>query len=404
MEISFKDLHLIEPLLQSLVDENYLKPTEIQSKAIPIALEGCDMVARAQTGTGKSAAFCLPLLQHIHNMVKNDGHHGIKGLILAPTRELATQISRSLDCYGRYTLVNHTAIYGGIPRKVQIDYLSRDIDILVATPGRLLDLVEKGYVNLNHISHFVLDEADSMLNLGFLTDVEKIINLLPDNKQMMLFSATIPYEITNLINKILERPIQINASIKKIATDSIQQQLYRVSQSDKTNLLLYHLKMLNVKSAFIFVDTKQKASQIADLLTSEGFKAEAIHSDRSQRERQETLDRFKNHAINLLVATDVVARGIDVENVSHVFNFELPQECDNYIHRIGRTGRAGNEGVAITYCEPANIKKLRNIERHIKQQMPVIDTHPYMSLALIQKFMQRDNNTASCSKNKRKKK
>lgn len=392
--MSFRNLNLIDPILLSLAEEGYTEPTDIQYQAIPLILSGRDMVACAQTGTGKSATFCLPLLQKLHLEKSREGHVGIRALILAPTRELAVQISNSFSVYGRHTCLNHTAIYGGIPRKVQIDYLSRDIDILVATPGRLLDLVDKGIVKLDHISHMVLDEADSMLKLGFLEEVEKVIKLLPSDRQTLLFSATMPYEIHNLVKSILRDPVSITATPKELAAVNVEQQLYWVESKEKPDILLHLLKMTEIESAFIFVATKQGADKIAEFLNGEGFKAEAMHGDRSQRERQEALERFKNREVNLLVATDVMARGIDVDKVSHVFNMELPQECDNYVHRIGRTGRAGNDGIAITFCDPSEMEKLRKIEKLIKHKIKTIDLPPYMNLSLRRKLFEAETNLA----------
>ena len=366
-------------------ETGYETPTDIQQQAIPVVLSGRDMMACAQTGTGKSAAFCLPLLQQVHLLKEQDGHAGIRSLILAPTRELAVQISESLTTYGQHTGLNHTAIFGGIPRKVQMDYLSRDIDILVATPGRLLDLMDREIVSLAQVSHFVLDEADTMLNLGFLKEVEQVINRLPEHRQTLLFSATLPYEIKMLAKSLLKDPVSLQISPQKPAALPITQELFYVEGEHKQSLLLHLLKMNPVDSAFIFVKTRQGAQQLADRLTEAGYKAEVIHSDRSQKERQEALDRFREKSVNLLVATDVVARGIDVEKVSHVFNMELPQEADNYIHRIGRTGRAGHTGIAITLCEPSETEKINKIEKLLKQRIPINETHPFMSLALRRK-------------------
>lgn len=393
MHPSFKDLDLITPLAQALEEQKYTAPTDIQLQAIPVILRGSDLVACAQTGTGKSAAFCLPLLQQLHIDKTDNGHTGIRALILAPTRELATQIDESLAAYGRHTCLNHTAIFGGIPRKVQIDHLSRDIDVLVATPGRLLDLVDKGIISLERITHFVLDEADTMLNLGFQKEVESVITLLPKQRQTLLFSATMPYEITTLANAILQNPVHIKTTPTVSASANVSQQLYWVDAHDKPNLLLHLLRLAPIESAFIFVATKQNADKIAAFLVGAGHNAEAIHSDRTQKERKEALERFKNREVKLLVATDVVARGIDVDKVSHVFNLELPQEADNYVHRIGRTGRANHQGTAITFCDIAEMSKLRTIEKLIKQSLPTVDGHPFMNMALRKKLFDAQTKT-----------
>ncbi len=386
MSISFQELNLIEPLLRSIAEEGYTEPTDIQAQTIPVVLGGYDLMASAQTGTGKSAAFCLPLLQQIQEEKSSEGHTGIRALILAPTRELAVQIEESLSTYGRHTDVNHTAIFGGIPRKVQIDHLSREIDILVATPGRLVDMIEREHVCLDNVSRFVLDEADQMLNLGFIDDVKKVIGLMPEKRQTLLFSATIPNEIAALAQTILHEPVRIAIAPEKATTPNVSQHLYWVDEHDKPNLLLHLLSQNRVESAFVFTATRQGADKVADFLCRAGYKAEAIHSERSQKERGEALQRFRDREVTLLVATDVVARGIDVDQVSHVFNLDLPQEPESYVHRIGRTGRAGNEGVANTFCDPASIEKMRKIEKLIGKKIDVEDTHPYMTLALRRKL------------------
>jgi len=385
MNQTFQNLGLEEPVLKAIADEGYAEPTEIQLCAIPAILKGRDVIASAQTGTGKSAAFCLPILQLLAKAKRDEGYRGIRALVLAPTRELAVQIESAFSTYGKYLPLNQTAIFGGIPRKVQIDYLGREIDTLVATPGRLLDLIERGHVDLFAIRHFVLDEADTMLNLGFMEDVQRIIALLPKERQTLLFSATIPPEISTLAQAILINPEQIVTSPKVKTAAGVRQELYWVGNDHKLFLLSYILKTKEIDSAFIFTSTKSGADKVAQTLTMQGFPAEAIHSDRSQRERGEVLERFKSKEVRYLVATDVVARGIDVDGITHVINLELPQEAENYIHRIGRTARAGADGIAITLCDPKHQAKIKQIEKLIDQKIPIIATHPFMNS--VRKFL-----------------
>lgn len=385
MNKTFQDLGVEETILKAVAQEGYAEPTEIQQCAIPAILQGRDVIASAQTGTGKSAAFCLPILQLLAKAKSDEGYRGIRALILAPTRELAVQIEAAFATYGKHLSLSQTAVFGGIPRKVQIDYLSREIDILVATPGRLLDLIERGHVDLSAIRHFVLDEADAMLNLGFMDDVQQVINLLPKDRQTLLFSATIPPEISALAQAILRNPEKIVVSPKVKTAVGVRQELYWVGSDHKLFLLSYILKIKGIDSSFIFTSTKISADKIAQTLSMQGFPAEAIHSDRTQRERGEVLERFKSREVRYLVATDVVARGIDIDGISHVINLELPQEPENYIHRIGRTARAGAEGVAITLCDPKHQDKIKQIEKLIDQKIPVISTHPFINS--VRKFL-----------------
>lgn len=385
MNKTFQDLGVEETILKAVAQEGYTEPTEIQQCAIPAILQGRDVIASAQTGTGKSAAFCLPILQLLAKAKSDEGYRGIRALILAPTRELAVQIEADFATYGKHSSLSQTAVFGGIPRKVQIDYLSREIDILVATPGRLLDLIERGHVDLSAIRHFVLDEVDTMLNLGFMDDVQRVINLLPKDRQTLLFSATIPPEISALAQAILKDPEKIVVSPKVKTAVGVRQELYWVGSDHKLFLLSYILKIKGIDSAFIFTSTKSSADKIAQTLSMQGFPAEAIHSDRTQRERGEVLERFKSREVRYLVATDVVARGIDIDGISHVINLELPQEPENYIHRIGRTARAGAEGVAITLCDPKHQDKIKQIEKLIDQKISIISTHPFMNS--VRKFL-----------------
>lgn len=394
MSHTFDRLLLIAPILQALREEGYETATPIQEQAIPAALNGQDLIASAQTGTGKSAAFCIPLIQLIHQQKHEAGHQGIRALVLTPTRELATQVNESFATYGRHTQLNHTAIFGGIPRKVQIDHLSHEIDILVATPGRLLDLVEKGYVDLSQLTHFVLDEADNMLNLGFIEEVKRVIERLPAVRQTLLFSATIPFEIAELAKSLLKNPLRIEIAAEKRTAEEVVQSLYYVEEELKLNLLLHLLQSQQVESAFIFTQTRKGADELCRYLCEHDWAAEAIHSERSQHERQQALHRFKSREIKLLIATDVAARGIDVNQVSHVFNIGLPQEAESYIHRIGRTGRAGHSGKAITLCSPLDIKKLREVERLIRMKLPLTEGHLYANVALMKQLLKAEEELA----------
>ncbi|MGL4779927.1 MAG: DEAD/DEAH box helicase [Bacteroidales bacterium] len=388
--MTFEQLKLSISLRKAIEKKGYKFPTPIQTEAIPHALECKDIIACAQTGTGKSAAFCLPVLHHIESNKSSFGHIGIQALILAPTRELVTQIDESLTTYGEFTSINHTTLFGGIPRKVQIDYLSRDIDILTATPGRLLDMIERGYVDLSHVKYFILDEADNMLNLGFIQEVHKVIDLLPDNRHSMLFSATIPYEIRQLCDSLLQNPVRIDIKADPQETSLIEESLYYVEKELKNNLLFHLLDTNAVDSAFIFCRTRKGADELCELLKSKGYAAEAIHSDRTQNERNQAIDAFKKKETKLLVATDVAARGIDVQKVSHVFNYELPQETESYIHRIGRTGRAGEIGKAITLCSPEELQKIKDIEKIRKQKIKIVEGHLYSNIKLLRKLMEKE--------------
>ncbi|MGL5980097.1 MAG: DEAD/DEAH box helicase [Phocaeicola sp.] len=383
MSHAFEQFNLEEPLLRSIQEKGYTTPSPIQLKAIPHLLDGKDIIACAQTGTGKSAAFSIPLLHSIYKRKRERGHRGIEALILAPTRELANQINQSLATYGEHTEINHTAIFGGIPRVVQIDHLSHEIDILVATPGRLLDLAEKGYLDFSNLAHFVLDEADQMLNLGFIDDVKKVIELLPTRRQTALFSATISPEIALLGASILYNPIQIETAAEQVTTKNVTQSIYYVQEELKANLLVHLLKKQEVTSAFIFTKTRKEADELSLWLSEQNFPTESIHSQKSQHERDQAIIRFKNREATLLIATDVAARGIDIENVSHVFNLGVPQESESYVHRIGRTGRASQSGKAITLCSPHEISKVKEIEKLIHHKIDVVKEHLYANATLI---------------------
>jgi ATP-dependent RNA helicase RhlE len=382
--LSFQNLNLIEPLLKALNDEGYSIPTPIQQQAIPIILERKDLLGCAQTGTGKTAAFALPLLQLLaEDLVQlTDGHRGgprpIKALILTPTRELAIQIDESFAGYGRYTGLKHLVIFGGVPQQAQVQALQRGTDILVATPGRLLDLCDQKLLDLRHIRYFVLDEADRMLDMGFINDVRKILTKLPAKKHSLFFSATMPPEIQKLAGSILVNPSKVEVTPVSSTAETIQQYLYFVDKKDKRSLLLHILKDDTVPTALVFTRTKHGADKVAQGLTRAGIRAEAIHGNKSQNARQRALVNFKNRHTRILVATDIAARGIDIDDLTHVINFELPNVPETYVHRIGRTGRAGASGIALSFCDGEEKEFLRDIQKLIARQIPVVEDHPHV--------------------------
>ena len=359
-EVSFNNLQLIEPLLKALHHEGYAKPTPIQEQGIPKILEGRDLLACAQTGTGKTAAFAIPILQLMHQQKQNASRQQnsgyaqrrrIRTLVLTPTRELAIQVEESLRTYGRYLDIKHLVVFGGVSQFNQVNALRRGVDILVATPGRLLDLINQRHVSLNEIKFFVLDEADRMLDMGFVHDVKRIISKLPAQKQTLFFSATIPTEIKQLANVLLQNPVKVEVSPGASTVDTIQQSLYFVEKQNKRLLLAHLLSDAAVQTALVSSKTKHGADRIARDLNRSNIMAEAIHGNKSQNERQRTLNNFKNKRTRILVATDIAARGIDIDALSHVINFDLPDIPETYVHRIGRTGRAGASGVAISFCD-----------------------------------------------------
>lgn len=376
--MSFQDLKIIAPILKALQAEGYQQPTPIQEQAIPIILQRKDIFGCAQTGTGKTAAFAIPILQIIDsekNGVK--GPRVIKVLILTPTRELAIQIGESFTAYGKYTSIQHTVIFGGVSQGTQTDVLKKGVDILIATPGRLLDLMSQKLVNLHHIRMFVLDEADRMLDMGFIHDVKKIIAHLPVKRQTLFFSATMPPEIAKLADTILANPVTVAVNPVSSTVDLIDQAVYFVAKEDKRSLLIHLLQDKSIVSALVFTRTKYGADKVARVLTKAGIHAEAIHGDKSQGARQRALNNFKTKQTRVLVATDIAARGIDVEELSHVINFELPNVPETYVHRIGRTGRAGLGGVALSFCDWEEKPYLKDIHKLIAKSIPVIEDHPY---------------------------
>jgi len=376
--MSFQNLKLIDPILKALQAEGYQHPTPIQAQAIPIILERKDLRGCAQTGTGKTAAFAIPILQIIageKSGVKSP--RVIKALILTPTRELAIQIGESFATYGKFTGIQHTVIFGGVSQAAQTDALKKGVDILIATPGRLLDLVNQKFINLHYLRMFVLDEADRMLDMGFIHDVKKIITHLPVERQTLLFSATMPPEIAKLADKILVNPVCVAVTPVSSTVDLIEQTVYFVDKEDKRSLLIHLLQDKAIVSALIFTRTKYGADKVARFLTKAGIHAEAIHGNKSQNARQSALNNFKTKQTRVLVATDIAARGIDVEELSHVINFELPNVPETYVHRIGRTGRAGLGGVAISFCDWEEKEYLKSIHKLIAKSITVIEDHPY---------------------------
>ena len=378
--MSFENLGLIKPILTALANEGYTEPTPIQQQAIPVILERKDILGSAQTGTGKTAALAIPILQILSEEPESGkSRRIIKALILTPTRELAVQVSESFSTYGKLTGSRNTVVYGGVSQRTQTDKLRQGIDILVATPGRLLDLVNQRYIDLSHVKLLVLDEADRMLDMGFINDIKKIISKVPAKRQTLFFSATMPFEIVKLARTILTNPVKIEIAPEIKTVEVIKQAVYFVSKPDKKNLLIHLLKNENILSALVFTRTKRGADSVTKFLNEAKIRTAAIHGDKSQGARQQALNNFKAQRTRVLVATDIAARGIDIDKLSHVFNFDIPDMSETYIHRIGRTGRAGLGGTALSFCDSEERSYLRDINRLIKTTIPVIEDHPYRS-------------------------
>ena len=374
----FKELNLIEPILKALETEGYTTPTPIQEQSIPIVLSGRDLLGCAQTGTGKTAAFAIPMLQLLQaSKTANPTNKGIKALILTPTRELAIQIDESFRAYGKNLNLKSLVIFGGVSQVPQTNALRNGVDILIATPGRLLDLVEQRYINLSHLEFFVLDEADRMLDMGFIHDIKKIITKIPAKRQTLFFSATMPTEIAKLSGTILNNPAKVEVTPVSSTAETIQQAMYFVEKENKKHLLIHLLKDKNIQSALVFTRTKHGADKVVKELSRAGVGAEAIHGNKSQNARQRALTNFKTGHTRVLVATDIAARGIDVDNLSHVINFELPNVPETYVHRIGRTGRAGASGIAYSFCDMEEKEFLRDIQKLIATAVPIVTDHPY---------------------------
>jgi ATP-dependent RNA helicase RhlE len=361
--MTFEELNISEPILKALIDKKYETPTLIQEQAIPIALSGRDLLGIAQTGTGKTAAFAIPIIQHLDQPQPKGTKREIKALILTPTRELAIQIDECFADYAKYTNLRHTVIFGGVNQKPQVDALIRGTDILIATPGRLLDLINQKYVFLNHISHFILDEADRMLDMGFIHDIKRLLPLLPARKQTLFFSATMPSTINDLSKSILYKPVRVEVAPVASVVDTIEQHLYFVEKPQKSELLISLLKKDRNKSVLVFSRTKHGADKIAQTLNRKGIDCEAIHGNKTQGARQRALTNFKSGKTRVIVATDIAARGIDIVNLEMVINYDLPDMAETYVHRIGRTGRAGNHGTALTFCSQDEHMMVRSIQK-----------------------------------------
>ncbi|SIR24932.1 DEAD/DEAH box helicase [Pontibacter lucknowensis] len=374
--MTFSELNLIDPILKALQAEGYTQPTPIQEQAIPHLLAGTDVLGCAQTGTGKTAAFAIPVLQMLHNQ-KNRASNTIKTLILTPTRELAIQINESFAAYGKNTGVRHTVIFGGVSQHAQVQTLKRGVDVLIATPGRLLDLIGQGFISLKHVEFFVLDEADRMLDMGFIHDVKRIIPMLPKQRQSLFFSATMPPVIQDLADTILINPVKVEVTPVSSTAEKVGQAVYFVEKNDKRELLRHLLSESEIDRVLVFTRTKHGADRVAKDLNKANIQAEAIHGNKSQNARQRALSNFKAGSTRVLVATDIAARGIDVEELSHVINYELPNEPETYVHRIGRTGRAGNAGIALSFCDEEERYYLRDIQKLINKQIKVNADHPF---------------------------
>ncbi|MEM1321524.1 MAG: DEAD/DEAH box helicase [Bacteroidota bacterium] len=376
--MSFEDLELIEPIRRALKEEGYKNPTPIQAQSIPIVLKQRDLLGCAQTGTGKTAAFAIPMLQLLQQTHRrNRGRQPIRAVVLTPTRELAIQIGESFAAYGRHLPLRHLVIFGGVPQKKQTDALRSRVDILVATPGRLIDLINQGFISLREIELFVLDEADRMLDMGFIHDIRKVLRELPEKRQSLFFSATMPDNIVELSQQILSRPAKVEVTPVSSAAETVQQSVYFVVKREKRQLLVHLLKTEDIPMALVFSRTKHGADRIARVLKKAGIRAEAIHGDKSQNARQRALRSFKDKRCRVLVATDIAARGIDVEELSHVINYDLPNLPETYVHRIGRTGRAGASGQALSFCDDVEKAYLRSIQKLIRKKLTVVEDHPF---------------------------
>lgn len=380
--LTFDQLNLQEPLLKALKETGYTHPTPIQERAIPVVLEQKDLLGCAQTGTGKTAAFAIPILQLLNGQrPAHKGPRAIRTLVLTPTRELAIQIEESFRTYGKYTGLNQMVIFGGVSQSNQVNALRSGVDVLIATPGRLLDLLNQGFISMQQLQLFVLDEADRMLDMGFIHDVKKVIARLPVKRQTLFFSATMPPEIASLANTILKNPVKIEVTPVSSTAEKITQQVYFVPKDSKRSLLIHVLDNPAIERALVFARTKYGSDKIARALNKAGIKADAIHGDKSQNARQNALNNFKDGRIRILVATDIAARGIDVDNLTHVINYELPNVPETYVHRIGRTGRAGASGIAISFCDAEEREYLKDIQKLTRQTVPVVEDHPFVDAA-----------------------
>ena len=377
--MTFSQLEIIDPILKALDEQGYTNPTPIQEQAIPVLLKGRDLLGCAQTGTGKTAAFAIPILQHLFlNRQSKKGNRKIKALIVTPTRELAIQINNSFKAYGKHTGLRSSVVFGGVKQHQQVNELRQGVDILVATPGRLLDLMQQGIISLANIQISVLDEADHMLDMGFVHDIKRIIAALPSRRQSLFFSATMPNEIVSLSRKILGDPEKITINPEKATADRVEQSLYYVIKKAKARLLIHLLNKGNYESVLVFSRTKYGSDKIVKILNKADYKAEAIHGNKSQSARQRALKNFKEGTTKVLVATDIAARGIDISELSLVVNYDLPSVAETYVHRIGRTGRASASGIAISFCQADERQYLKEIQKLIGQKIKVVAEHPFV--------------------------
>jgi ATP-dependent RNA helicase RhlE len=376
--MTFNDLNLLKNIQQALTEEGYEMPTPIQQQAIPIIMEGTDLVGCAQTGTGKTAAFAIPIINYLHRLVGSSAKKKhIRTLVVTPTRELAIQIDESFNTYGKYTNIRSMVVFGGVSQVPQVDQLKKGIDILIATPGRLLDLHKQGFIDLDHLHFLVLDEADQMLDMGFINDVKKIVKLTPDNRQTLLFSATMPMAIRELADTFLTKPKYVSVTPVSSTAENVNQKVYFVGKEDKRKLLYHIIRNDKIENVLVFTRTKHGADNVVKALKKNNVTAEAIHGDKSQNARQRVFDAFKNKEISVLVATDIAARGIDIESLPYVINFDIPNISETYVHRIGRTGRAGNSGLAISFCAKDEQPYWKDIEKLIRMNIKVVGDHPY---------------------------
>lgn len=374
----FEDLSLSKSIQKAVFEEGYTQATPIQEQSIPIVLAGKDLVGCAQTGTGKTAAFAIPIIHQLHRIVGSTKKAKvIRALVVTPTRELAVQIGQSFDTYGKYTNLTQLTLFGGVSQNPQVDALKNGVDILIATPGRLLDLHKQGFIDLDHLHTLVLDEADQMLDMGFVNDVKKIVKLTPKNRQTLFFSATMPIAIRELAEMFLTDPETVTVSPISSTAENVEQRIYFVDKTEKRNLLYHLIKNEDLSNVLVFSRTKHGADNVVKALRKNNIPAEAIHGDKSQNARQRVLDAFKNKEIGVLVATDIAARGIDIDQLPFVINFDLPNIPETYVHRIGRTGRAGNGGVAISFCSKDEHTYWKDIQKLIKVDVQTVSDHPY---------------------------
>lgn len=388
IHLNFTDLNLIDPIAKAIEEQGYTNPTPIQERSIPEILQGKDFLGCAQTGTGKTAAFAIPILQNLSKNKMPNRH--IKTLILTPTRELAIQIEENIKAYGKYLPLKHLVIFGGVKQASQENALRKGVDILVATPGRLLDFIAQGIISLKNIEIFVLDEADRMLDMGFVHDVKRVIKLLPQRRQTLFFSATMPAEIQKLANSILNNPVKVEVTPVSSTAETIKQSVYFVEKDNKLDLLTHILQNDISESVLVFSRTKHGADKIARKLQSSNISTEAIHGNKSQNARQNALNNFKSGKTRVLVATDIAARGIDIDELKYVVNFELSDVSETYVHRIGRTGRAGAEGNSISFVDGLDLSNLKNTEKLIGMKIPVVKGHPFHTDNLVAE--KRDSN------------